>query len=100
MRWVLTTPMGGPVEPEVKRILAMVSGPTAAKRASTSGPGGLASSSRKGVVAKPAGGLAPTTISNGQGSPANSAVPELPAAALPGGLPNAAGPRAAQARAA
>ena len=30
MRWVLITPLGWPVEPEVKRILATVSGPTRA----------------------------------------------------------------------
>ena len=31
MRWVLTTPLGRPVEPEVNSTLAMVSGPSAAK---------------------------------------------------------------------
>ena len=30
MRWVFTTPLGRPVEPEVKSILATVSGPVAA----------------------------------------------------------------------
>ena len=32
MRWVLITPLGLPVEPEVNRILATVSGPTRACR--------------------------------------------------------------------
>ena len=39
MRWVLMTPLGWPVEPEVNRILAMVSGPTLACAASTAGVG-------------------------------------------------------------
>ena len=37
MRWVLMTPFGWPVEPEVNRILAIVSGPTLACAASTAG---------------------------------------------------------------
>ena len=37
MRWVLMTPLGVPVEPEVNRSLAIVSGPTLACAASTSG---------------------------------------------------------------
>ena len=32
MRWVLITPLGMPVEPEVNRNLAMVSGPTCGVR--------------------------------------------------------------------
>ena len=35
MRWVLTTPFGVPVEPEVKRIFATVSGPIRANASST-----------------------------------------------------------------
>ncbi len=36
MRWVLMTPLGSPVEPEVNRILATVSGPTRANASPTS----------------------------------------------------------------
>ena len=39
MRWVLTTPLGSLVEPEVNRNLAIVSGPTRACAASTRGAG-------------------------------------------------------------
>ena len=45
MRWVLTTAFGSLVEPEVKRNLAMVSGPTRAWAASTAEVGTVASSS-------------------------------------------------------
>ncbi len=31
MRWVLSTPLGVPVEPEVNKILAIVSGPTSSE---------------------------------------------------------------------
>ena len=41
MRCVLMTPLGDPVEPEVNRSLAIVSGPTFAWAASTSGAGGV-----------------------------------------------------------
>ena len=49
MRWVLITPLGWPVEPEVKRILATVSGPTRANAASTAGVGLTSVSVEKGV---------------------------------------------------
>ena len=42
MRCVLMTPFGWPVEPEVKRIFAIVSGPTLACAASTAGVGCVA----------------------------------------------------------
>ncbi len=45
MRWVLITPFGTPVEPEVNRILAMVSGPTAVWAASAAGSAAAAKSS-------------------------------------------------------
>jgi hypothetical protein len=61
MRWLLITPLGLPVEPEVKRILATVSGPTAAKRSSTAEPGATAGSAAKRV--SPPAGLALTTSS-------------------------------------
>ena len=51
MRWVLITALGWPVEPEVNRNLAIVSGPTAcARRASDArAVAGVASSSAKPV---------------------------------------------------
>ncbi len=39
MPWVLTTPLGQPVEPELNRILATVSCPVAAKASSTTRDG-------------------------------------------------------------
>ncbi len=47
MRWVLTTTLGCPVEPEVSRYLACVSGVIASKAARTAGPSALASSVSK-----------------------------------------------------
>ena len=41
MRWVLMTAFGVPVEPEVKRNFAIVSGVTAAKAFATSGVSGV-----------------------------------------------------------
>ena len=42
MPWVLMTPLGSPVEPEVNRNLAMVSAPIEATACSSAGPGRLA----------------------------------------------------------
>ena len=42
MRWVVTTALGARVEPEVKRNLAIVSGPTAAWAAASAGEGEVA----------------------------------------------------------
>src|SRR5215467_9482089 len=53
MRWVLITPFGIPVDPEVNRIFATVSGPTRAKALLTSGPGSLACNWAIGVDLKP-----------------------------------------------
>ena len=50
IRCVLITPLGDPVDPDVKRILAMVSGPTRAAASSTSSVTGVAVSAEKGVV--------------------------------------------------
>src|SRR2546423_10127552 len=50
MPWVLITPLGWPVEPEVNRILATVSGPTRAKAASTAGVGRSSASAANGVT--------------------------------------------------
>src|SRR5262245_40508882 len=47
--WVLITPLGCPVEPEVNRILPTVSGPTRAKAASTAGVGRNALKAANGV---------------------------------------------------
>src|SRR5262245_6011163 len=53
MRWVLITPLGWPVEPEVKRTLATVSGPTRANAASTAGVGLTSVKVEKGVSRPP-----------------------------------------------
>ena len=50
MPCVLITPLGWPVEPEVNRILATVSGPTRAKAASTAGVGRSSVSAANGVT--------------------------------------------------
>ena len=42
MRWVLITAFGVPVEPEVNRNFAIVSGPTAAKAFATASVSGVA----------------------------------------------------------
>ena len=43
MPWVLMTPLGRPVEPEVNRNFAIVSAPLAAAALSTAGPAGVRS---------------------------------------------------------
>ena len=63
MRWVLITALGMPVEPEVNRNLAMVSGPTLAAAVSTAGVGAVASRSANDVAARPVGGSVVTAIS-------------------------------------
>jgi len=45
IRWVFRTPFGVPVEPEVNKILATVSGPSPPNAAATSAPGAVASRS-------------------------------------------------------
>ncbi len=50
MRWVLITAFGMPVEPEVKRNFAMVSGPTLSCAASIAAVGVVAASSSKGNI--------------------------------------------------
>src|SRR5436190_1720193 len=59
MRCVLITPFGVPVEPDVNRILATVSGPTRANAASTRSVGCVASSSATGVDGLAVGDPAP-----------------------------------------
>jgi hypothetical protein len=50
MRWVLMTAFGVPVEPEVNRNLAIVSGVIAAKALATSGDSGVAAIARNEIV--------------------------------------------------
>ena len=50
MRWVLMTAFGVPVEPEVNRNFAIVSGVTAAKAFATSGVSGVAAIARKEIA--------------------------------------------------
>ena len=74
--------MGIPVDPEVRRILATVSGPTDAVRAASSGPGPVrAQSARLSVPAAPAAlttvrpsrSRAASAASNGAGSSTKTA---------------------------
>ena len=50
MRWVLITAFGVPVEPDVNRNFAMVSGVTAAKAFATSGVSGVTAIARNEIV--------------------------------------------------
>ena len=60
MRCVLITPFGRPVDPDVKRILAIVSGPTRACASSTAAVAGVRSISANGVAGNPSGADADT----------------------------------------
>ncbi len=60
MRWVLMTAFGVPVEPEVNRNLAIVSGPTAAKAFVTASVSGVAAIWRNGIASLPS--TSPVTI--------------------------------------
>ena len=73
MRCVLMTPLGAPVEPEVKRSLAMVSGPTFACAASTSGPAGFASIASSSEEGRVKGGLTRAMTSTSLGTAASIA---------------------------
>src|SRR5258707_15014492 len=53
MRWVLMTAFGVPVEPEVNRNFAIVSGVTAAKAVATADVSGVAAIDRKETAAAP-----------------------------------------------
>src|SRR4029077_15761940 len=70
MSWGLMTPCGWPVEPEVNRILAWVSGPTFACADSTAGLGGTLVNSTKSVAGRSPGGFAVTAISTPGGTAA------------------------------
>ena len=50
MRWVLITAFGVPVEPEVNRNFAMVSGVTAAKAFATAGVSSVAATARNEIA--------------------------------------------------
>ena len=75
IRWVLSTPFGVPVEPEVNRILAIASGASAAKAARTAGPGAVARSASSGS----APGRLPAPMTAGTGLTASSAAAKAPA---------------------
>ncbi len=79
MRWVLITPLGWPVDPDVNRNLAMVSGPTLACAASTAAVGGVSVSAENSVAFRPPSGLAVTTIS----TPSDTAAAMARAKAVP-----------------
>ena len=57
MRWVLITAFGVPVEPEVNRNFAIVSGVTALKAFSTAGVSGVAAISGNGITSPSLGSL-------------------------------------------
>ncbi len=75
MRCVLITALGILVEPEVKRNLAIVSGPVAAMAASTAGVGSVASRSANGVVARP--GTVPSVVTSSTPSPSVASIARL-----------------------
>ncbi len=64
------TPFGCPVEPEVKRNFAIVSGPVLAWAASTAAVGLAAMSSAKAMLRRSAAGVVATTISTPGGTAA------------------------------
>ena len=68
MRWVLMTPFGCPVEPEVKRIFATVSGPTSACAASTAGVACAPDSFANGVVGRSLAGFVVVITSTSGGT--------------------------------
>src|SRR5580658_2156984 len=70
IRCVLMTPFGWPVEPEVNRNLAILSGPTLSCATSTAGVGCAAKSSLKEVQLRPAGGAEVATTSTSDGTAA------------------------------
>ena len=80
MRWVLITAFGAPVEPEVNRNFAIVSGVTVAKALATSCVSGVDASSRNGIasssVALPLMILARCSGAIADSAAANGFVPE------------------------
>src|ERR1700753_2455885 len=67
IRWVLSTPLGTPVDPEVNKILATLSGSTAADAAARVAPGRVASRRLNGSAPSRRPAL---TITGTGGSPA------------------------------
>jgi hypothetical protein len=63
MPWVLMTPLGRPVEPEVNRNFAIVAASPRATACSTAGPGFVAASAAKAVTSSRFAPLRPATIS-------------------------------------
>src|SRR5262249_43718396 len=61
MRWVLSTPFGNPVDPDVKRIFATVSGVTRARALSTADPGVVCKMTANSSADAPLGGSPLTT---------------------------------------
>ena len=82
MRCVLMTALGEPVDPEVNRNLAMVSGPTRSCAASAAPVGSVASSASKATAFRPVTGL--RTVTAGTSGAATAAI------AGANGLPSAA----------
>ena len=70
MRWVLMTPLGFPVEPEVNRNFAMVSGVTLALAAATPASSSAPTRSANSVALRFSGGLWVTTSSASLGTAA------------------------------
>src|SRR5579871_312585 len=85
IRWVVMTPLGLPVEPEVNRIFATVAGPVRSNASSTAAVGEAASSSanetgvqpwRRPLEAALSAGPAPAVISSAsRGTAASIALP-------------------------
>ena len=73
IRWVVTTPFGAPVDPDVSRIFATVSGPSAANARSTSACGAVAMRSSSASV--PGGSSRATTTVGTRSAIASSAGP-------------------------
>src|SRR5882724_12339139 len=80
MRWMLMTAFGAPVEPEVNRNFAIVSGVSAAKAFATSGVSGVVAIERNGIAsASPAPLLTIAAECSGliaESAAANGLVPE------------------------
>jgi hypothetical protein len=87
IRWVLRTPFGAPVEPEVNRILAIESPVTAAPAAATAGPGAVAmrSSSRSAPGRDPVRAMAgtPLTASSAAANRSASSAKTAPGRIIP-----------------
>src|ERR1700730_15000358 len=77
--WVLMTPLGWPVEPEVNRILAMVSGAILACAASTAAVGCALARSANSGAGRSLGGFGVSVIS----TPGGRAGPVARAKAVP-----------------